>query len=186
MDKDRFTQAWMDILEEIQGALKNVDDTEVETLIGNIVNARKIFCLGAGRSKSIMQSFCIRLNHLGLEAYEVGGIPCPPITSDDLIIASTGSASTVSVLAVLRKVKEEGAKIAIFTANNSPEIRSLTDDVVLIKAPYELLNKGDSRSEQPMRSLFEQAVFIIQESIILILSSSIPLSEIVKRHTNLE
>lgn len=186
MDKDRFAHAWMNILEEIQGALKNVDDLQVEALIRNIVNAKKIFCVGAGRSKSIMQSFCIRLNHLGLEAYEVGGIPCPPITSDDLIIASTGSASTVSVLAVLRKAKEEGAKIAIFTANNSAEIRSLTDYVVFVKAPYELLNKGDNRSEQPMRSLFEQVVFIIQESIILILSSSMSMSEIVKRHTNLE
>jgi len=186
MDKNEFYQTWSGILGEIKECLESVDTSQVEALIKNLMNSKRIFCLGAGRSKSILQSFCIRLNQMGLEAYEVGGIPCPPITSEDLVIASTGSASSVSVLAVLNKAKDIGARIAIFTANESDEIRFLANDLVLIKAPYELLNSSDNRSKQPMRSLFEQVVFIIEESIVLILSSSMSMSEIVKRHANLE
>lgn len=186
MEKRRFTQTWSDIMKEIREGLEKIDETQVEALIREICRAKRIFCVGAGRSKSILRAFCIRLNHLGLEAYEAGGIPCPPITPNDILIASTGSGSTVTVLALLRRAKEEGARNIVFTANDNEEIRSLADEIILITAPSGLLNREDNRSKQLMRTLFEQIVFILQESIISILSSRMPVDEIVRRHTNLE
>jgi len=186
MNKQRFVKVWSSILKEIEEGLAKIDERQVAELINSIKGAHRIFCLAAGRSKSILRMFCIRLNHLGLEAYEVGGIPCPPITSKDILIASTGSGSTVSVLAILKKAKEEGAKNIIITANDNQELRLLADKLILITAPSGLNNRDDLRSKQLMRALFEQIVFILQESIISILSDNMPIDDIVKRHTNLE
>ena len=186
MNKPTFKQVWLDIIQEIQTGLENIDESQVNAVIRELGRANRIFCVGAGRSKSILRSFCIRLNHIGLEAYEVGGIPCPPITPNDILVASTGSGSTVTVLAILRRAKEEGAKIIVFTANNNEEIRSLADIIISITAPSGLLNTEDNRSKQLMRTLFEQIAFILQESMIAILSYRMPLEQIVKRHANLE
>jgi len=181
-----FKEMSMVILDEIKNSLLQVDPDEVQKLITRLQKSDNIFCLGAGRSKTLLKSFCIRLNQLGLNCYEVGGVPCPPITKDDLLIVVTGSGSTQSVLAIMQRAKEFGATISVFTASPPDNISLLSDNVISIQAPSTLLPKEENSSKQLMRALFEQVTFIIQETIIAILSLGIPIEEIVRRHANLE
>lgn len=181
-----FKEVSSEILQEIRTSLLAVEVEEINRLISQILSSKNIFCLGAGRSKAILRAFCIRLNQLGVHCYEVGGVPCPPITPDDLLIVSTGSGSTSSVLAIMNRAKEAGAHISIFTANLTESIRSICDEIILISAPWELNSQDDGKSKQLMRTLFEQVSFLIQESIIAILSKNIPEEIIIQRHTNLE
>jgi 6-phospho-3-hexuloisomerase len=181
-----FKEVSSEILEEIRTSLLTIDVESVDRLITQILSSKKIFCLGAGRSKAILRAFCIRLNQLGIHCFEVGGVPCPPITSEDLLIVSTGSGSTSSVLAIMNRAKEAGAHITIFTANITASIGSICDGIIVVSAPWELNSQYDGKSKQLMRTLFEQVSFLIQETIIAILSKNIPEEVIIQRHTNLE
>jgi 6-phospho-3-hexuloisomerase len=187
MNTRGFIESSSIILREIGEGIKALDAREVEGLVDAIRAADRIFCIGAGRSGILLQSFCMRLNHLGFKAYCIGGIPCPPAGYGDLVIASSGSGSTASVVAISKKARELGAKIAAITSSRQNEIAAIADQVLLIDAPSDLTNDG-RRSRQPMRTLFEQTAFLACETIIVILMSRCTVSEteMAGRHANLE
>jgi len=175
------------ILEEIKQGINQLDFSQIEIVINEIQAAKRIFCLGAGRSGIMLQAFCMRLNHLGLQAFMLGTIPCPPAEPGDLVIAASGSGETVGVLAILQKAKKLGVRTIVITTSNNSEISACADMVIRICAPKELVN-DNSQSNQPMRTLFEQVSFIIYELIITILKKRQHISEeeMAKRHANLE
>lgn len=174
------------IIKEIEAGLSRIEESQMKNVIDAIIKAKKIFCIGAGRSKLVLSAFCMRLNHLGFEAYVAGGIPCPPVEQGDLVIAASGSGNTPSVLAILNRIKNTGAKIIIYTACPTPSISKVSDTIIEISAPSSLMHKENYASIQIMRTLFEQIVFIIGEGIIATLSEHMNLETIANRHTNLE
>jgi 6-phospho-3-hexuloisomerase len=177
-----------DILGEIQASLRGVDSAELDALVAEIERAPRVFCLGAGRSGILLQAFCMRLNHLGFEAYMAGGLPCPPVGADDLIIVASGSGETRSVSAVLEQGRSAGARIALFTARRSRARSMAADVVVIIPAPAGLVNREHPQNLQPMRTLFEQAFFLLCEAIVcwLKMKKGIGEDEMAQRHANLE
>jgi 6-phospho-3-hexuloisomerase len=174
------------ILEEMNKSFNKLLPPQTAQLLEEIKQAKRIFCVGAGRSRIILNAFCMRLNQLGLESYVAGNVPCPPAKKGDLIIAASGSATTPSVNAILKRAKESGAKITLITASSDHNLSGISDHVVTIIAPCELVNKDSQESRQIMRTLFEQVCFILYEGIIAALSTNIPPEEIASRHTNLE
>lgn len=177
-----------EILGEIQASLQDVNPADLDGLVAEIERAPKVFCLGAGRSGILLQAFCMRLNHLGVEAYMAGGLPCPPVGANDLIIVASGSGETRSVSAVLEQGRLAGARVALFTARRSGG-RSMTADVtVVIPAPSGLVNREHPQNLQPMRTLFEQSFFLLCEAIVcwLKLKKGIGEEEMAQRHANLE
>ncbi|SOE99292.1 6-phospho 3-hexuloisomerase [Burkholderia sp. OK233] len=177
-----------DILGEIQASLQGVNSAELDALVAEIERAPRVFCLGAGRSGILLQAFCMRLNHLGFEAYMAGGLPCPPVEADDLIIVASGSGETRSVSAVLEQVRSAGARVALFTARRSGGRSMAADVVVIIPAPTGLVNREHPQNLQPMRTLFEQAFFLLCEAIVcwLKMKKGIGEDEMAQRHANLE
>ncbi|WP_327494379.1 SIS domain-containing protein [Ensifer sp.] len=188
MSHDLLAETSAGILQEISATLQALCAADVGGLIDELVKPRQIFCLGAGRSGILLRSFCMRLNHLGLKAYMAGGLPCPPAGAGDLIVVSSGSGSSASVLSVLRKARAAGALVAMFTASDA-EARELEADLVIrVSAPAGLVNPNERRSRQPMRSLFEQAVFICCESVVCLLKDRLgqDYDTMASRHANLE
>ncbi len=177
-----------EILGEIQASLTGVNAHDLEALVSEIERAPRVFCLGAGRSGILLQAFCMRLNHLGVEAFMAGGVPCPPVEAEDLIIVASGSGETRSVSAVLEQGRSAGARVALFTARRSGG-RSMTADVtVVIPAPSGLVNREHPQNLQPMRTLFEQSFFLLCEAVVcwLKLKKGIGEEEMAQRHANLE
>ena len=60
------------ILEELDSTLSQVDNTEYERFANDVIGADSIFTAGKGRSGFVANSFAMRLNHLGKNAYVVG------------------------------------------------------------------------------------------------------------------
>ncbi|RKP53713.1 6-phospho-3-hexuloisomerase [Pararobbsia silviterrae] len=176
------------ILGEIETALCGVDATDLDALVAEIERAPRVFCLGAGRSGILLQAFCMRLNHLGVEAYMAGGLPCPPVAANDLILVASGSGETRSVTAILDQGRLAGARIALFTARRSRVGRIAADVTVVIPAPTALVNRDHAQNLQPMRTLFEQAFFLLSESIVcwLKIQKGVGEEDMAKRHANLE
>jgi 6-phospho-3-hexuloisomerase len=180
-------QECMMILEEISGCIQNIDTSQIDLLIREIPRAKRIFCIGIGRSGFLIQTFCMRLNHLGFHAYLLGGVPCPPAEPGDLIIAASGSGETLGIIAVLQKAQQIGAKIVIITATTENSVFAYGDIIIQIRAPSGLIHDR-KQSDQPMRTLFEQTAFIVYESIVLLLKNycNITEEEMAQKHANLE
>ena len=178
-------QCGMSIIDEISDTFAQIDTAQVDILIKKIQSAKKLFVIGAGRSKIMLEAFGMRLNHLGYNAFVAGNIPCPPAEKGDLVIAASGSGETPSIIAVLEHLKKIGVDIFLFTASPNPIPKSTADIVLRIPAAYTLDGTGGC-SRQLMRTLFEQIVFITGEAIIQKMSGDIPVEQIIKRHTNVE
>lgn len=174
------------ILHEMEGCFKLLDEKLVEDLHKKIKSSKRVFFIGAGRSRLMLSAFCMRLNHLGFEAYVAGNIPCPPVQDGDLVIAATGSGETPSVIGVLKRIKTPLVFVIVITACARKVPSDIADAVISVAAPDQLIHGGTTGTYQLMRTLFEQTVFLLAESIILSLGQNIPQAEIAARHTNLE
>ncbi|WP_320128609.1 6-phospho-3-hexuloisomerase [uncultured Sphaerochaeta sp.] len=183
---DTFRKASEYIVSEIASALKAIKEEQQESLMQSIQQAKRVFFVGAGRSCLMLNAFCMRLNHLGIESYVAGNIPCPPVGQEDLVIAMTGSGSTASVLAITSHSKEYGTTVFAITAGPDTLIEKISDKVLYIPAPTKESPSPGKTSSQLMGTLFEQVASIIFDTIIMQLSEDRDLEKIAARHTNLE
>ena len=158
------------MLEELRSVLAQVDGDQCGKLATAIADARAVFVSGAGRSGLAMRSFAMRLMHLGFEVHVVGETTTPGMTSQDLHLIGSGSGSTVSLVANADKARALGARIALITAREDSPIGHLADVIVTIDAPTPKSDRElGLESVQPMGSLFEQALWLTLDAIVLLL-----------------
>jgi 6-phospho-3-hexuloisomerase len=137
-----------------------------------------------------MKAFGMRLMHMGKTVHVVGETTTPAITAGDLLVIGSGSGQTASLMAIAGQAQRKEAKILLFTvAANSP-LANLSDHRIVINAPsYRAYEGGHNlTSVQPLGTLFEQAMFILCDSLILGLMQRMGTSpvEMFERHANLE
>lgn len=180
------------VLDELAKALTAVDDAAVDALASEIDKASSIFVAGAGRSGLAMRAFAMRLMHLGRQVYVVGETTTPGITERDLLIIGSGSGATQSLVAIASRARNEfGAPIALLTIYPQSAIGQLAQVLVTIEAPTTKVAAAGARaatSIQPMGALFEQALFILLDIVILKLMDRAgeASTTMFKRHANLE
>ncbi|WP_085992981.1 6-phospho-3-hexuloisomerase [Oceanobacillus senegalensis] len=175
------------ILKELEKSLLTINDEELEELADEILQAKKVFVAGAGRSGLMAKAFAMRMMHIGLEAYVVGETVTPNLEEDDLLIVGSGSGGTKTLAVMAEKAKSIGAKVALITINPESPIGHLADFSVKINAQAK--DNGDSqKSIQPMGSLFEQSLLLFYDAVILKLMSEKGLTSdtMYGRHANLE
>ena len=178
------------IVEELRTSLSLVQDEQVARLLDEIQAARTTLVVGAGRMGILLSTFSMRLNHLGLPSHLVGSTSCPPIGETDLLLAASSSGETPTVREVVRKAREHRARIAIITAVPDSPIAAMGSLVVYVQAPASLdaPAQGVLRSLQPMKTLFEQTLFITLEAMVLALMGRTgrTAADMARRHGNLE
>jgi 6-phospho-3-hexuloisomerase len=176
------------IIGEAAEVLRRVDQASVQKLIDGIVRAEKVFLFGQGRTGYVTRAFAARLMHLGLNVHFVGDTTTPPITSKDLCLVNSGTGETRFSYHVLQAARDAGAATATITAHPEARIAKLADLTVAIPAPTRGQEFGPRASRQPAGSLFEQAVFVLLEGIILILMERLggTSRDMLKRHANIE
>lgn len=163
MNTTGFTAA---ILEELERTLTRIDDAQAEELVTGILQAKKVFVAGGGRSGFMAKAFVMRMMHMGLNAYVVGETVTPSLEAGDLFIVGSGSGETGSLLAMTEKAKTIGATVAAVTTNPDSSIGQLGD--LHITIPAQAKAEGTSgKSIQPMGSLFEQSLLVFYDALIL-------------------
>ncbi|MDL2252451.1 6-phospho-3-hexuloisomerase [Ruminococcaceae bacterium OttesenSCG-928-I18] len=156
------------ILKELQAILSKVEEHEAEGLAEAMLDAKRIFLAGAGRSGFAVRAFAMRLMHMGFSVYVVGETVTPAIRQGDLLFVGSGSGSTGSLVMMAEKAKDIGAKIALVTIQPDSPIGRLADEVVRIPAPSPKVKEDTGFSSiQPMGSLFEQAQLLFYDAVIL-------------------
>lgn len=157
------------ILNELLHNLQYVKDDDFDNLVNVILAAEHIFTAGAGRSGVAIRAFTNRLMHLGLSVSMVGEITNPHTHEGDLLIIGSGSGETESLVAMARKAKKNGVKIALITMDPQSTIGLMADVIVFLPGVSpKCKNAGmDITSIQPMGSAFEQLQLITYDAAIM-------------------
>jgi 6-phospho-3-hexuloisomerase len=176
------------ILKEIATVLDRMRDDGTARLVSELEKSTRVYISGVGRSGLVVKAFGQRLMHLGWEVHLADEISAPGIRRGDLLIACSGSGTSELTLYMARKAKKIGARCVALTAAASSPLGRAARRTIVIPAGVESRENGGVPSRQPARTLFEQALFIFLDSIILTLKDRLGISarKLRGRHANLE
>ncbi|RST76482.1 6-phospho-3-hexuloisomerase [Siminovitchia acidinfaciens] len=182
------TQYVNEIIEELQRTASLMLDDEAEKLVNRIIEAKKVFVAGAGRSGLMAKSFAMRMMHMGIDAYVVGETITPNLEKDDILIVGSGSGETKSLVSMAEKAKDIGATIALITIAPDSTIGRLADVAIKIPAQVKSETESENRTIQPMGSLFEQSLLVFFDAVILRFmdKKGLDSTTMFGRHANLE
>jgi len=175
---------------EIASCLSKISQESLERTVCEIVEAKRIYLAGAGRSALAVRGFAMRLMHLGLSSYVVGEVVTPGIKEGDLLIIVSGSGRTESLQSIAKKAKNIGARVLLVTIDTLSPIAELADCIVEIPAPSPKVvgQSASGASIQPMGSLFEQSALVGFDVVVLLLMQKMGLDSkaMFANHANLE
>ena len=178
------------VLQELGAALEGIDPEAVADLRRDILQARRIFVAGRGRSGLQMQAFAMRLMHLDLDAHVVGSVTAPAIGAGDLLIIGSGSGRTDSIIAQARRASELNARVALITIAEQSPVSQYADHILHIQASSPKLQDSQDadQSVQPMGSLYEQSLGMLCDVLVALLMDDLGTDPglMFARHANLE
>jgi 6-phospho-3-hexuloisomerase len=174
-------------LQEIADAVQSVSDAEIDGLVDELLEARRIACYGGGREGLVMRGLVMRLFHAGLDVHYVGDMTCPAVGAGDLLVLSCGPGRISTVEALAGVAKRDGARMLYLTAQpqNPPADRA---DRVLHVTAQTMADDGESDAVLPMGSAYEIALFVLVDLITnrVRVRRTESVAELRSRHTNLE
>ncbi|MEP2030813.1 MAG: SIS domain-containing protein [Paracoccaceae bacterium] len=176
-------------LDELDAVLDRVDEQGFIQACARIAEAGKIVLYGCGREGLQMRGLAMRLYHIGLNATMVAEMATPPLGPGDLFVVSSGPGALSTVAALIGVASDAGADILYLTANPDTPEGALATQVLTIPAQTMASDQGpDLRSVLPMGSIYEGALFVLFEMIVLRLKTDLAINpETMRaRHTNME
>jgi 6-phospho-3-hexuloisomerase len=199
MEDHRVQEMMLLMASKIRSIAHSLSEEDVEAFLTQILHARRIYVMGAGRSGLVAKGFAMRLMHLGLQSYVVGETITPALQKGDLIIVFSGSGRTKTVADIAETGKEIGAHISLITSNADSRIGKIADCRVIIEnqrddvrddaAEFEIRQMlGDHKSFAPLGTLFETASMIFSDAVIsrLMEITKTDESALKNRHANIE
>jgi 6-phospho-3-hexuloisomerase len=185
------------LAQKIEEQLRAIDQKSIDQFVESIINTKRVFIVGAGRSGLVAKAFGMRLMHLGFTVYVVGEVITPAITKEDLLIVVSGSGQTLSPVVAATIAREKGVKIASITSNPDSDIGKLSNFIVQIKGRRPEDVKRDYEARQltgsheplaPLGTLFELSTMVFLDSVIeeLMLRYKKSEDELRKLHADLE
>jgi len=183
----------------IRAIANTISDGDVERLLSELLKAKRIYVIGAGRSGLVAKAFAMRLMHLGLQAYVVGETITPAMNTGDAMVIFSGSGRTKTVADIAETAKDIGAHICLITSNAESRIGKISDCIVIIEhhrdeveddaQEFEIRQMmGEHKSFAPLGTLFETASMIFGDAVIsrLMEITKTDESALKNRHTNIE
>jgi 6-phospho-3-hexuloisomerase len=199
MESQRVQEMMQLMGSKIRRIAKSIPDQEVETFLSEILHARRIFVMGAGRSGLVAKAFAMRLMHLGLKAYVVGETITPSLNRDDVMVIFSGSGKTKTIADIAETAHGIGAHICLITSNSDSRIgklascnviiQSFRDEVKDDESEFEIRQMlGENKSFAPLGTLFETASMVFADAVIsrLMEITKVDESALKNRHANIE
>lgn len=184
-----MTTLYSSALAELGAVFARLDDTQVNQAIEMIVAAKTTVVFGGGRERLQIMGFAMRLYHMGVPVAVEGDMTTPPVGKGDLFIVTCGPGEISTALALMGVAKVAGATILFITAQPASRGAALADFVLTLPAQTMADDQGARKSSVlPMGSLFEGALFVLFEVMILKLIARLEVAPAAMRarHTNLE
>jgi 6-phospho-3-hexuloisomerase len=183
-----MTSLYQGALAELGDVFDRIDDGAVDKAVDMIAAAKTVVVFGGGRERLQIMGFAMRLFHLGRAVAVEGDMTTPAIGPGDLFVVTCGPGEISTALALLDVAKKAGAKVLLITAQPKGRAASHADFVLTVPAQTMADDQGAKTSILPMGSLYEGALFVLFEVMILKLRERVHVDPAVMRanHTNLE
>ena len=164
-----------------------MDEAALEPVAGAIADARRVMLYGCGREGLMMRALAMRLHHLGLDVCMQGDMAAFPLGPGDLFLCAAGPGELLTASALCGVAHEAGARVLVVTAEPDGATAAMADDLLVIPAQT-MARDVRGTSVLPMGSLFEGAMFLVFEVLVLRLRDRIgETAETMRaRHTNME
>lgn len=174
--------------EELRRGCATVSEEELKALAQAIAAARKIVVYGCGREGLMLRALAMRLYHLGRDVHIQGDMSCPPVGVGDLLLVSSGPGRLSTVSALIGQAKSAGATVACITAEPQGPDPQASDLLLVIPVQTMARDQLAPTSVLPMGSVFEGAMFLVFELLVLLLRPLLQesLETMRARHTNVE
>lgn len=176
-----------DAAAELAAMAAAIDPASLDPVVAAIADARRVMCYGCGREGLMMRALAMRLHHLGLEVCVQGDMAAFPLGPGDLFLCAAGPGALATASALCRVARQAGARVLVITAEPSGGTAALADDLLVIPAQT-MANDPEGSSMLPMGSLFEGALFLVSEVLVLRLRDRLgaTAASMRARHTNME
>jgi 6-phospho-3-hexuloisomerase len=181
-------QRYRQALDEIGESLGQVDVANFDAAVTELAGARRIAVYGVGREGLQIKGLAMRLFHLGLAASVVGDMATPSLGKGDLLVVSAGPGDFSTVSALMGVARAAGGRTLLVTAQPAGGAASRADTILTVPAQTMADDSGPATSVLPMGSLYEGALYVLFELLILSLRERLGISAEAMRanHTNLE
>ena len=188
METAQHASLYRRALEELGAVLDRLDDSAVDKAVDLIAEAKTVVVFGGGREGLQIRGLAMRLFHLGRSVAVVGDMTTPAIGPGDLFVVTCGPGEISTALALIGVAKQAGAQIMVITAQPQGRAPKMADFVLTVPAQTMADDQGSNLSVLPMGSLFEGAIYLLFEIMILKLKAKLDVSADAMRanHTNLE
>lgn len=174
--------------EELRSGVAAVSPEAFAALSCEIAGARVLVLYGCGREGLMMRALAMRLHHLGLNVHMQGDMSCPPVGPGDLFLCASGPGRLATVAALIGQARAGGARIACLTAEPEGPDPGASDLVLALPVQTMARDQTGATSVLPMGSVFEGAMFLLFELLVLDLRSRLgqTAASMRARHANLE
>ena len=199
MGQNRVQEMMRLMASKIRSIANSISDDDVEKFIAVLLDAKRVYVIGAGRSGLVAKAFAMRLMHLGLHAYVVGETITPALNKGDVMVIFSGSGRTKTVADLAETAKDIGGKICLITSNADSRIGKIADSIVIIEQHRDAVTNdaeefeirqmmGEHKSFAPLGTLFETASMIFADAVIsrMMEITKTDESALKNRHTNIE
>lgn len=185
----------MDVVENFVRAVaelgqisERLDAAQIDAFIAAIAQANRVFLIGAGREGLSTRAFTMRLMHLGKDAHWIWDDTTPGIGVGDLLIATSGSGAIGHIDYVFDQAVAAGAETAVVTGDPSGATAQKAGTLLFLPAAVYQGRAAVVASTQPMGNLFEQALLILFDQIVIALAERLGVSKdaMSARHRNVE
>ena len=176
----------LESVDDLMRVVKRLKVREMQAFERELLEADRVFVTGVGRSGLMARGFAMRLMHLGIRVFHVGDVITPSIQKGDLLVicSRTGRSRVLShYISIARKAK---ARVAAVTTMPESPVGSRAD--VILRIDDRPVQRGRKRQPLPLGSLFEQALLITLDHVVLDLMEALDLSEadLQRIHTDFE
>lgn len=172
---------------ELAAAVGRMEDATLQPTVETIAAAERVMLYGCGREGLMMRALAMRLHHLGLDVCMQGDMNAFPLGQRDLFLCAAGPGELPTASALCRVASAAGARVLVVTAEPEGATAALADELLVIPAQTMARDIGSS-SVLPMGSLFEGAMFLVFEVLVLRLRDALgqTAQSMRARHTNME
>ena len=164
-----------EIAEQVLDVLGALNGEQVESFVQSLLDAKRIFVIGAGRSGLVARAFAMRMMHLGLDTHVVGETITPSLREGDLLVAVSGSGETSLTVSAAEIAKKIGAKIVAVTSYPKSSLAKISDHMVILpgrtktESTPDFLRRellGEHPSSAPLGTTFEITALVFFDGVI--------------------
>ncbi len=140
----------------------SVDPGTRDRLVDAILEHRKVFVYGSGRSGLVGQMFAVRLVQLGLDVHFIGEMTTPIIGRNDLTLLISFTGRTSSVVQTAEIARRIGSETICVTGTRDCQLATVSDHSIVMDVP----DGEDVREAAPLGTIFEDSALLFFDCVV--------------------